>query len=168
MERVIIKKHDGKYRIFCEDGKRYYKKFAYKQLANAIKTAEKYHDAGWWEYVGTDEVQKPTKRVVPTCEQYGIKVGDIWRCSWGYEQTNIDFYEVTRITRCSVELTAIKHTTEQDTWGSGKAMPCPGHYCGKPKLHRLNDACGEPCVTMTSYADAYPWDGKPEYCSWWY
>lgn len=168
MENVIIKKHDGRYRIFCEDGVRYYTKFAYKLLANAIKTAEKYHEAGWWNYVGTDEKEEPRKRVQPTCEQYGVKVGDVWRCSWGYEQTNIDFYEVTKVTRCTVWLTPIGHTVEQDTWGSGKAMPCPGTYRGEAKSHRLKEGYGGACVTMTSYADAYPWDGKPEYCSWWY
>lgn len=29
--------------------------------------------------------------------KYGVKVGDVFYNSWGYEQTNIDFYEVVKL-----------------------------------------------------------------------
>jgi len=29
---------------------------------------------------------------------HGVKVGDVFRSSWGYDQTNIDYYEVIAVT----------------------------------------------------------------------
>jgi len=36
-----------------------------------------------------------------------IKVGDIWSCSWGYDQTNVDFYVVVKVTGKMVHLREI-------------------------------------------------------------
>lgn len=33
---------------------------------------------------------KPKEKV----NKYGVKVGDLFYCSWGYEQTNVDFFQV--------------------------------------------------------------------------
>src|ERR1039458_47640 len=30
-------------------------------------------------------------------EGHSLKIGDLLRCSWGYDQTNIDYYQVTRV-----------------------------------------------------------------------
>lgn len=37
-------------------------------------------------------VQKPTK--AETVNKFGVKVGDIFHSSWGYDQTNNDFFQV--------------------------------------------------------------------------
>lgn len=36
----------------------------------------------------------PTKKKAEKVNKYGVKVGDIFCSSWGYEQTNVDFYQV--------------------------------------------------------------------------
>ena len=45
-----------------------------------------------------------------------FKVGDMFYDSWGYEQTNIDFYQITEVGKMSVTLKRI----------GGKAMPSQG------------------------------------------
>ena len=36
---------------------------------------------------------------------HGLKVGDIIYCSWGYDQTNVDFYEVSKLVgKCTIEV----------------------------------------------------------------
>ena len=43
------------------------------------------------------EAPKATKKAAPQAEKankYGVKVGDIFEASWGYEQTNVDFFQV--------------------------------------------------------------------------
>lgn len=55
----------------------------------------------WYGY-STEEVVraaidgKPTKstKAKPTENKYGVKVGDIFSASWGWEQTNVDFFQV--------------------------------------------------------------------------
>lgn len=35
--------------------------------------------------------------VEPTMNAYGVQVGDVFRCSWGYDQTNEDFFQVVAL-----------------------------------------------------------------------
>lgn len=43
-----------------------------------------------------------------------LKTGDIVSNSWGYEQTNVDFYQVTRTTEKSVWFKEIESETDTD------------------------------------------------------
>jgi len=44
-----------------------------------------------------------------------IKTGDIFKCSWGYDQTNTDFYQVVRvISEKTIELRMIKSKQVDD------------------------------------------------------
>ncbi len=38
-----------------------------------------------------------TAPVEPTTNAYGVQVGDVFRCSWGYDQTNEDFFQVVAL-----------------------------------------------------------------------
>ena len=49
----------------------------------------------------------------------GIVVGDIFVCSWGYDQTNIDYYKVVAVTAKGVRVQA---------WKSKSGGPCEGTY----------------------------------------
>lgn len=42
-------------------------------------------------------VEKVTKPKAEKVNKYGIKVGDMFVASWGYEQTNLNYYQVTEI-----------------------------------------------------------------------
>ena len=46
------------------------------------------------------------------CEIHGMKeiqVGDIFRMSWGYDQTNVDYFQVVRLTPKGVVVREIEH-----------------------------------------------------------
>ena len=51
---------------------------------------------------------KPTKKASPKAEKknkYGVQVGDIFSSSWGWEQTNVDFFQVIALVgECSVRV----------------------------------------------------------------
>ena len=49
--------------------------------------------------------------------------GQIWYTSWGYDQTNVEYFEVVRETRSSIVLRRI-HAQAQD----GRAYPVPGSW----------------------------------------
>lgn len=79
-----------------------------------------------------------------------LAVGDILRCSWGYDQTNIDFFEVTAlIGKAMVEIREIAQEAEGE-W-TGKCVPMPGQFIGKPMRKR---AQGD-SVRIYSFAHAY-------------
>jgi hypothetical protein len=96
-----------------------------------------------------------------------LKVGDILESSWGYDQTNIDFYQVVKLVgKSSVSLRqmACASTPEQ---GFMTAYKTPTTPLGEPFTKRegqLED--GKPYVRLSSYAYAFPWDGKPARYSW--
>ena len=97
---------------------------------------------------------------------HSLKIGDILSSSWGYEQTNVDFYEVTALpSKFFVELTPI--AKELDDSGNlsmqGYVSGLKGNYTGEP-FRKRPDA--ENVVTLTSYSFARPWDGKPKHTSW--
>lgn len=59
----------------------------------------------WYGYSDAEAVEKAigeTKSEVKTAptekkNKYGVKVGDIFSMSWGYEQTNVDFFQVVEL-----------------------------------------------------------------------
>jgi hypothetical protein len=93
------------------------------------------------------------------------KIGDILTSSWGYDQTNIDFYQVIKTTDKSVVIREIyKKLIENDGYGSDMVMPSKDSFKGdemtklvKPSYNGIGYY-----VNINSYAFADVWDGKPE------
>ncbi len=99
------------------------------------------------------------------------KVGDILSCSWGYDQTNVDFYKVVKLSPSgkSVTIMRIKSAVKENGYMSGESTPAVPHTFradAKPLTKRVNSYEGSYCVTMNSYSTAFLWDGKPRYTSW--
>lgn len=82
-----------------------------------------------------------------------LEVGDVLRASWGYDQTNIDYYLVTKlIGKTSVEIVEIGQKTVEHKIGmQGKCIPDPEKIIGSPMKKRAN---GE-SVKINSYCYAY-------------
>ena len=107
-----------------------------------------------------------------TKTNHDLKIKDIVSCSWGYEQTNVDFYEVVSVTKASVRLRAIAQENQSNdgNW-TGTTTPKPGVYTSEPFLvrvredYRINEELGRPdksLVKISSYSYARRWDGKPQ------
>ena len=75
--------------------------------------------------------------VKETVNKYGVKVGDVFYESWGYEQTNIDFWEVVKLRgKTQVVLRAISSkVVETLGFCQAKVKPVKGswskHYAGE-------------------------------------
>ena len=109
------------------------------------------------------EKRKPTKEKMAV-----ISIGDIFYTVWGWEQTNVDFYQVDSVKGCSLEVGKISsELIEQDTWGSGKVMPIKNAFTGVPFIKKVSFVFDKPSFTISSFETAYIWDGKPINCSWW-
>lgn len=57
-----------------------------------------------------------------------IQIGDILYHSWGYEQTNIDFYQVIAKTKGTFTMQAIADTKEYEGQMHGTRTPLPGQF----------------------------------------
>lgn len=101
------------------------------------------------------------------------KVGDILYSSWGYDQTNIDFYQVTAVKGKQVVIRQIcQKVDESKDRGdmSEYVLPIKDSFRQDGKEYRklaqmpYNNAEGY-WLSLTSYSSAEPWDGESKYQS---
>jgi len=100
-----------------------------------------------------------------------FKVGDVLVCSWGYDQTNVDFYVVQRTTKSMVEMVKCGSKSVQAHGPMSDAVvPDPEKTFGNPLKKRVQGYMdgGEfrAYVTMNSFSSARKWEGRPSYRSW--
>jgi len=113
-----------------------------------------------WVQGRTENAKRKAERLRERrSETHPLKLGDILVSTWGYEQTNVDFYEVTRVVSSrSVEIRELAQERKDTLWLQGTSMPCKGQYVGEPMVKRAGKT-GR--VRLTDYSSAGPWDGRP-------
>jgi hypothetical protein len=109
-----------------------------------------------------DRAERQAKR---NAFEHTLEEGDILYSSWGYDQTNIDFYQVTKVvSKKSVKIRqiggAIDHhdgcqsnyvTASKDSFLEGSR--------GRERLKRVGEGN---VISLNSFSSAHPWDGKPK------
>ena len=60
-----------------------------------------------------------------------LVVGDILYTSWGYDQTNVDYYQVTRVIKKKIAVRPIRSDYFQLTYMSGESIPVPNQFIGE-------------------------------------
>lgn len=96
-----------------------------------------------------------------------LKLGDIFVCSWGYEQTNVDFYQVINIDKSKVTFKAIRgHVTRGIGFDySGYVMPLKDNFTGEKSFEKVIRSRH---VKLNSHSSMSLWDGKEHYYSSYY
>ena len=84
----------------------------------------------------------------PTPNADGVRIGDLFYGTWGYEQTNVDFFEIVALRGAH---TAILRKIAGEYVGGyamqGYVRPCRGEYIGDDTYTvrtRTQDWCGRP------------------------
>ena len=90
-----------------------------------------------------------------------FQVGDILSGSYGYEQTNVHFYEVVAISPAFLTVRELKKSVIPTSDATTKEMPIPGDYDG-PAMRRKIWRDG---AWVTDTLLARKWDGRPEHGS---
>lgn len=90
--------------------------------------------------------------------QHGLQAGDILYSSWGYDQTNINFYEVIEAGAKEVIIREVAQKTTGSEMAAEYVVPVPGKYVG-PALRRRPASGG---VKIDSSQRATKWDGRPK------
>ena len=124
-----------------------------------------------------DELPKidAKKVVTKTVEnELGVKVGDIFSYSWGYEQTNINYFQVVGLkgkTQVIIREIAYK-TTETTGFESYKVAPCKDKFLSKSHFIENNDIGvakktqglknGTIYIKIESFGFCSLWDGKDD------
>jgi hypothetical protein len=91
-----------------------------------------------------------------------VKVGDIYVSCWGYDQTNVDFYQVVDVLPNSVRYVPMSSNQTYTGPMQGTSVPT-GATHGDTKMARIKviNNKGDCCFKLTSYSNAYKWKGEP-------
>lgn len=122
-------------------------------------------------------VRRAARRVMLVTARQNLvnpfKVGEILFNSWGWEQTNIDWYEVVATGKKSVTLQRIHGQTVETGFMCGTTVPLPGRpvESEKPETKILQVTVNHDGSVYGPYIKARhgcfsKWDGKAERCSW--
>lgn len=117
-----------------------------RTIANAIRDRK------------TQMSRKVEKQVERRNFKHAIEPGDIYYTSWGYDQTNVDFYEVIAAGDKSISVRPIAQKTTSREQGADHVIAVKGDYTG-PAERKVPRANG---FTVDNHM-ATKWDGKPKY-----
>lgn len=94
-------------------------------------------------------------------------VGSILYTSWGYDQTNVDFFQVIEAKGHFVIVRQICAERVDGSMGhdSCKLMPIKDQFSDRSEPLRRKVSAGNN-IRISSCETGYLWDGKARYCSW--
>lgn len=104
----------------------------------------------------------------------GVKTGDIFYTSWGYEQTNVDFYQVTEIkSNHFVIVKELKQEVLSTGDMQGKTRGLKDQFFNDKEFRvkiNLPSWSKEPIFKEPEFKhyNAYLWNGSPKYTSSYY
>lgn len=106
--------------------------------------------------------RKATPAVSPT--DAGIEVGTIFYASWGYDQTNVDFYEVVGLTPKGVKIRKVAQFADSGGYGHDEVSAQSGRYLSEEvETKILRGSAEHPYLSINSFSSASVWDGQPKY-----
>ena len=91
-----------------------------------------------------------------------VEVGDIFVSNWGYEQTNIDYYKVTRKMKKAIKIVSIESRVVEHRVQTSLVVPVPENEVGEEMTKFPKEVNGRAVLRIDSIRTAFPWDGSPE------
>ncbi len=117
----------------------------------------------WFIARRLNHVRYQAKRRAETNKARALKAGDILSSSWGYDQTNVDFFQVTALVgKTMVEVRPIsKESVTETGYMQGKCTAAKDQFTGDATRHRVTDGTR----VKIGHRHASLWDGKPKHWS---
>ena len=137
------------------------------------------------------KTRKPAKQADPVKRTHSVKVGDLFYTSWGYEQTNVDFFQVIELRGASSALVRqvcpeLEEEAGVSSMAADRSYKIPSDLLpparssvfisdqehGDLRRIQISKYNGQPYFKVGRpghYQDtAYPYDGRKLYESWYY
>ena len=90
-----------------------------------------------------------------------FEIGDVLYSSWGYDQTNIDFYQVVSKTSKTIGLRQLRcNRTYDPQFMSGEIVPVKFSFCAETFRRKLPTSGSYIKISNWEYAKL--WDGLPK------
>jgi hypothetical protein len=99
--------------------------------------------------------------------QHGLEPGTMLYNSWGYDQTQIDFYQVVKIVGKQLEIRPVEKKTVREEKTAIYVVPVPNKFTGSPSRKTPQSGGSSGAYVRMNHGYAYVWDGKPKYETAW-
>ena len=125
-----------------------------------------------------DNEPKPTDAGSEKENLDGVKIGDLYVASWGYEQTNLSFFQVVKISAHNAWFIEVAPEVKEEsdaTWGSrtisfktdgGMLTPIRNATFIKDQLRGDRKSTKHGTIKFAGYAYAHKYNGSELYESW--
>jgi|TARA_R110002020_G_scaffold417866_1_gene627120 hypothetical protein len=145
--------------VFAGKRSKYDKYYGFKTAERRDEYVKEYFEDIAASYESKKEYAEK-KKAMATENQEKYKVGDVLVSSWGYDQTNIDFYQIVKKTKSMVTIQKIGKEYLDTKFASEELVkPVKNAFIGK----EIKKKVGAYGVSLNTYADASLWDGQPQY-----
>lgn len=108
----------------------------------SIEHADSYHES-WHKGLvsrATVKAERKAEKAAKSAQPHPLALGDVLVSSWGYEQTNYDYYQVTRLVgKQSVEIRELARQAAESGFMQGDCVPVKGVFKGEPMVKRVNE-----------------------------
>lgn len=137
---------------------------ALKKYKNIERNADYTNYKSWIKK--RNEAYKQAKKIGAELAITFIKKGDIFVSNWGYDQTNIEFYQVVEKKDKTLIIREIAKKKNYDNASmTGTCLPIKNQFIGKPLLKKVSSNILEsdmprPAIRFSSYKTADVWDGE--------
>lgn len=130
-----------------------------RRIADTIASVQAWHD---------QRAAEKARKAAEAAKGHHLAPGLILVSSWGYEQTNVDFYEVVEVIgKTMVKIEKIGGQSATDAGSGFSSMSThvvPNVEVRTGEFRRCKVTSGQ--IRLSSYSSAHLWDGLPKYCSW--
>lgn len=156
--------------VFLDDTGGYYRVKAYRGRATKPLAFYRYSTVAqrdnFIERLKADEDRREEIRQARKSVPNSFQLGDILHYSWGYDQTQCEFYQVVGLTPRGIKIRRVEAMIMTGSGSSNgmsdRRMPVKDNFIGEvlSKVVKSDDAVKMDC------GYARKWDGQAKYCSW--
>ena len=127
----------------------------------------------FFEGIARQENYKLARKAEKASFKHGFQVGDILYSSWGYDQTNIEYYQITAVTEKTVTFREIFQEAKAEGFMTGTCSPKINEFINDKEFTRTvrpSSAGEKGAVEFAEHKGSYQkslwaWDGKPKHFS---
>lgn len=146
-------------------------RYAFDSIESARKfVQDKIDDHTKWDTIrANSKAERKAKQDAVKASDY-YKVGDILYSVWGYDQTNVDFYQVIGIGNKTITVTPVAQQKVEGTEGyySCNVVARVDAFIEPDNVLQLRVKDGGNLSPIKGRYSVSKWDGRPKYKSWYY
>lgn len=103
-----------------------------------------------------DRVAQRRAERVAANRNAAVNVGDIFQAMWGYDQTNIDYYQVVAVSGQMMQVREISQMREGNGYADqGVCVPAPNRFVGEARRVRIQASGESVYFRVNSFSSAY-------------